>query len=91
MNKKKKISNHKAGFDWGTECRRLNENLIIFHLYKNLRSSNLLRRRDDQWNSIWEVSNSKKHYFHMDENKKLLQSLEQTTSNTKKLRGCDYE
>ena len=73
--KKKKMSDHKTRFDSGAECRRLNENLIIFDLYRNVRSSDLLRRRDDQWNSIWEVLNSKKHFFHMDEKKKAFANL----------------
>ena len=66
MKQKKKTSDHKTGFDSGGECRRLNENLIKFDLYGNVRSSNLLRRRDDQWSSIWEFLNSKKRFFHMD-------------------------
>ena len=35
----------KTGFDSGGECRWLNKNLIMYHLYKNVRLSDLLRRK----------------------------------------------
>ena len=41
----KKTQDHKTGFSLDAECRRLNKNLIMYHLYKNTKSSDLLRRR----------------------------------------------
>ena len=40
---KKTLQVHKTGFYSGAEYRRLNENVIMYHLYKNVKSSDLRR------------------------------------------------